>query len=233
MKGRNVVLALLGAEFIALFRLVPGRLTALLVFVSLCLKQWVFQHTHLPPAYGMLLHVATALAALYVLLSLISRQPALNGGLPLAHLFGASRRAAYRIVEPLLAASVALALILPHVSLPEKRSRMEKLIEEKLPVPRDLIPSPPQLEPGFAPWWREFGLIETEVPLLPLATEGDRAATGLVFLLIAWLGFILHAGTCDWPQSAEYRQLRRREREERDAAGGRVTFYAAGESDDG
>jgi hypothetical protein len=230
MKGRNVVLALAGSEFFPLLRVMPGRLTALLVFASLCLKQFIFQYAHLPPAYGTLLYIATALSALYALLGLVSRTPAFDGGLPLAHLFGASRRVAYLIAEPLLAAAIALALILPHVSLPEKRHPLERY-KDYLPVPRNLIPSPPQLEPGFAPWWREFGLIETDVPLLPLATDADRAAMGLVFLLIAWLGFLLHARTCDWPQSAEYREVRRREQEARDAASGRVTFYAAGDSD--
>jgi hypothetical protein len=231
MKGRNVVLALVGTEFFPLLRVMPGRLTALLVFASLCLKQFIFQYAHLPPACGTLLHVTSALSALYLLLSLVSRTPAFDGGLPLAHLFGASRRVAYLIAEPLMTVAVALALILPHVSLPEQRSHMERLIEENLPVPRNLIPSPPQLEPGFAPWWRELGVIETDVPLLPPATDADRAAMGLMFLLVAWLGFLLHARTCDWPQSAEYRELRRREQEARDAASGRVTFYAAGDSD--
>jgi hypothetical protein len=54
---------------------------------------------------------------------------------------------------------------------------------------------------------------------------------GVLFLFMAWLGFLLHARTCDWPESGEYRELRRREQEARDTAGGRVTFYSAGESD--
>jgi hypothetical protein len=214
----------------ALLRVMPGRLTALLVFASLCLKQFIFQYVHLPPAYGTLLHVTSALSAFYLLLSLVSRKPAFDGGVPSLYMFGASKRRAYLIAEPILAAAIALALILPHVSLPEKRHPLERY-KDYLPVPRNLIPSPPQLEPGFAPWWRELGVIETNVPLLPPATDEDRAASGVLFLLVAWLGFLLHARTCDWPQSAEYREVRRREQEARDAASGRVTFYAAGDSD--
>ncbi len=122
MKGKNVILVLMGAEFFPLFRLMPGRVVALLVFTSLGIKNLIYQFIAIPPPYGVLLRVAAALSALYALIGLFSRKPDFDGGFPLLRVFGSSRRKAYLAGEPLLAAIIALALVVPYMSLPKRET---------------------------------------------------------------------------------------------------------------
>jgi hypothetical protein len=78
----------------------------------------------------------------------------------------------------------------------------------------------------FVPLWDVLGLNDGITAVPAYVTPSKAAVKGMILFFIAWLGFALHAKTCDWPESGEYREMLR---QEQDAARGGTTFYSSGE----